>query len=260
MDATTTTIVRAFVAAAASTIFGPVLAADIPVGRSLSTPEFIWTSCHLGAHAGGGWARTSITDPAGLVQGAIIGPGTTLGVTTVSPNPSGAVIGGQAGCDYQFMSNWVIGIEGAATGSTMKGNTMVTLPAGNPGDQAGLGAHVDFLSSVTGRFGLAFDRLLFYGKGGVAWAGDKYTVVGTLLGGPFGFEGLDLRTGWTVGGGVEWAFVRSWSVSLEYDQYSFGRGTILMSDRVNGFSGSLDVKQSIHLLKASLNFHMWSSR
>jgi outer membrane immunogenic protein len=81
-----------------------------------------------------------------------------------------------------------------------------------------------------------------------------------LLGVGFGFEGLDLRTGWTLGGGIEWAFARNWSISLEYDQYSFGHGTILMSDRFNGFAGSLDVKQSTQLLRVGLNFHMWSSR
>jgi hypothetical protein len=31
---------------------------------SLSTPAFSWTSCHLGAHVGGGWARKSLIDPA----------------------------------------------------------------------------------------------------------------------------------------------------------------------------------------------------
>jgi opacity protein-like surface antigen len=252
--------VRTLVTAALSSIASPVLAADMAIGGPLSNPAFTWTSCHLGAHAGGGWARKNITDPAQLVQDAIIGPGTTLGVTTANPNPSGAVIGGQAGCDYQFVSNWVMGIEGAASGSSLKGSTIVALPAGNPGDQARVGARVDFLSSVTGRLGFAFDGLLFYGKGGIAWAGDKYTDVGMLLGGGFGFEGLDRRTGWTLGGGIEWAFARNWSISLEYDQYSFGHGTITMSDRVNGFVGSLDVKQSVQLLKVGLDFHMWSSR
>ena len=209
--------VRALVAIALSSLAGPAPATDMPIGRPLNTPAFSWTSCHLGAHAGGGWARESIIDPAQLVQDAIIGPGTTVGLATVSPGPSGAVIGGQMGCDYQFMSNWVVGIEGAASGSITKGTSIVKLPAGNPGDQALVGARIDFLSSVTGRLGFAYDRLLFYGKGGVGWVGDKYTVVGTLLGGGFGFEGLDLRTGWTAGGGIEWAFASKWSAILEYD-------------------------------------------
>jgi opacity protein-like surface antigen len=259
MDAKVTLAVPAFFAVAASTMAGPVLAADLPVGRPTSAPQFIWTSCHAGGHVGGAQARKSITDPVQLAQDAIVGAGTTAGVTTVGLSPAGAVIGGQVGCDYQLMSNWVIGIEGAATGSTMGGSALVALPAGNPGDQARLGARVDFLSSVTGRLGLAYDRLLFYGRGGVAWVGDKYTVGGTLLGGGFGFEGLDRRTGWTAGGGVEWAFARNWSVSIEYDHYSFGHGTILMSDNINGFAGTLDVKQSVELVKAGLNFHMWSS-
>jgi hypothetical protein len=186
MDLLMTQAVGALVAIALSSIAGPVLAADMPIGRPLSTPAFSWTSCHLGAHAGGGWARKSITDPAQLVKDAIIGPGTTVGVTTVSPSPSGAVIGGQMGCDYQFMSNWVMGMEGAASGLSMKGSAIVALPAGNPGDQALVGARVDFLSSVT--------------------------------------------------------------------------ATVLMSDRVNGFTGSLDVNQSVQVVKAGLNFHMGSSR
>ena len=255
-----TQAVGALAAIALSSIAGPVLATDMPIGRPLSTPAFSWTSFHLGAHAGGGWARESIVDPAQLVQDAIIGPGTTVGLTTVSPSPSGAVIGGQMGCDYQFMSNWVMGMQGAASGSSMKGTAIVALPAGNPGDQALVGARVDFLLSVTGRLGFAYERLLFYGKGGVGWMGDKYTVVGTLLGGGFGFEGLDLRTGWTAGGGIEWAFARNWSASLEYDHYSIGHETVPMSDRVNGFTGSLDVNQSVQVVKAGLNFHMWSSR
>jgi opacity protein-like surface antigen len=216
-----TQAVGALVAIALSSIASTVLAADMPIGRQLSTPAFSWTSCHLGAHAGGGWARESIVDPVQLVQDAIMGPGTTVGLTTVSPSPSGTVIGGQMGCDYQFMSNWVMGMQGAASGSSMKGTAIVALSAGNPGDQALVGTRI------------------------VGWVGDKYTVVGTLLSGGFGFEGLDLRTGWTAGGGIEWAFACNWSAILEYDHYSIGHATVLMSDRVNGFTGSLDVNQSV---------------
>jgi outer membrane immunogenic protein len=259
-DTTMTKRLLATLAVSLSSIAGSALAADMPITAPWSTPVpvFSWTSCYFGAHVGGGMSHKDINDPVQLAQDSIIGPGTTVGVTTVSPSPSGAVFGGQIGCDYQFASNWVIGVEGAATGSNMTGSTTVGLPAGFAGDQALVGANVDFLSSVTARLGFAVDRLLFYGKGGVAWVGDKYTVTGTLVGGGFGFEGLDVRTGWTAGAGVEWAFARNWSVSVEYDYYSFGNGTILMSDTINGFSGPVDVKQSVQVVKAGLNFHMWS--
>src|SRR5215471_1097008 len=123
-----TRAVGALAAIALSSIASPALAADMLIGRQLSSPGFSWTSCHLGAHAGGGWARESIIDPVQLVQDAIIAPGTTVGLTTVSPSPSGAVIGGQMGCDYQFASSAiVVGIQGDAAGATLRNSKAVPL-------------------------------------------------------------------------------------------------------------------------------------
>jgi outer membrane immunogenic protein len=242
---------------------GPAYAADVP--RAVSggggpfVPSFSWTGCYLGGHLGGGWAQKEITDPVQLVQDSFLGAGSTVGVTRVNSVPSGVVIGGQIGCDYQVASNWVVGIEGAASGSTMKGSTSVLLPLGNPGDTAQVSARTDFLPSVTARLGYAFDHMLFYAKGGAAWAGDKYTVTGIFAGTGFGFEGLDTRTGWITGAGVDWAFARHWSARLEYDYYQFGHGSVLMSDSINVLSGLVDAKQSAQVIKAGINFHMWWS-
>jgi outer membrane immunogenic protein len=242
-------------------LMGSALAADLGAKTPLSgpVPAFSWSSCYFGLHAGGGFASKDITDPVQLAQDSILGAGTTAGATTAHLSPSGAVIGGQLGCDYQFAPNWVVGVEGAASGATMKASTSVGLPAGFPGDQALVSSRTDFLPSVTGRLGYAIDHTLFYGKAGVAWASDKYTVADSLQGTGFGFEGFDTRTGWTAGAGVEWAFSCNWSVNLEYDYYdyySFGSGTTTLSDTIYGFPGQLDAKQSIQVVKAGLNFHM----
>ena len=168
------------------------------------------------------------------------------------------MIGGQIGCDYQFAPSWVVGIEGAASGSTMKGSTTVGLPLGNP-DTAQVQAKTDFLTSVTGRIGYAFDNVLLYGKGGFALAGDRYDVTGSFAGTPFGFVGLENRIGWTAGGGVEWAFSQHWSASFEYDYYQFGHSVIAMSDPTNVFLGNVDVRQNIQVVKVGLNFHIWGA-
>jgi outer membrane immunogenic protein len=244
-------------------IAGPSLAADMPMyAAKAPAPAFAfnWSGCYLGAHAGGGWANKAITDPVQLVQDSLSGAPVTAGVTTVNVSPSGAVVGGQIGCDYQFAPNWVVGVEGAASGSTMKGSTSVALPFGNPGDTALVTARTDFLPSATVRLGYAVDRVLFYVNGGAAWEGGKYTATGTFAGTGFGFEGLDQRFGWTVGGGVEWAFWHHWSAKLEYDYFGFGHGSVLMSDAINGVSGPVDVKQSVQIVKLGLNFHMWAGQ
>ena len=247
------------VAALAVTIAGPAFAADMPLkSETPFAARFNWTSCYLGGHLGGGFAHKDITDPVQLVQDSFLDAGSTNGITTVSPGPSGVVIGGQIGCDYQFASSWVVGIEGAASGSTMKASRTVGLPLGNP-DTALVRASTDFLPSVTARLGYAFDNVLVYARGGVALAGDRFNVTGSFAGAPFAFEGLDNRLGWTAGGGVDWAFSHHWSANIEYDYYQFGHGGVLMSDSINVFAGIVDVKQTVQVVKVGLNFHIWGS-
>ncbi|MGA2998636.1 outer membrane protein [Bradyrhizobium sp.] len=251
------------VAALAVTLTGPALAADLPMKSEAPyvEPRFSWTGCYVGGHVGGGKGSKAMTDPVQLVQDSLIAPGTTAGVTTVTTSPTGAVIGGEIGCDYQFSSNVVVGIEGTASGTTMKGSAMVGLPAGVPGDVALVQANNDFLAGVTGRVGYAFDTVLVYARGGFAVAGDKYDVSGGTFagGGPFHFQGVDNRYGWIAGGGVDWAFARHWSANVEYDYYGFGNGNILMTDQFSGTTGVVNVKQSVQVIKVGLNFHIWGS-
>jgi outer membrane immunogenic protein len=252
----------------ALSVAGSAFAADLPPQMPMKATfveRFTWTSCYLGGHVGGASARNDVTDPVLLVQDSagLGGPGfTTGGPTTIQVDQSGATIGGQIGCDHQFASNLVLGIEGAVSGSTMKGSRVVTLPD-SPPDTALVTVKTDFMPTLTGRVGYAVDRLLLYGKGGVAFASNKYSVTGNFGGAglfvpaaPFDFEGLSVRTGWTVGAGVEWAFADDWSAKLEYDYYDFGNHTATLNDTVNG-AGFLSFKQTMQMVKLGVNFHVW---
>jgi outer membrane immunogenic protein len=243
-------------------ISDPARAADMPLGNVAPVPIFNWTSCFLGAHIGGGWAHKDFTDPVALVQNSILGT-VTAGVTTVAVSSSGLIIGGQMGCDYQFgFSPWVLGLEGAVSGGNLRGNTNFVLPLGGSSDIATLTAKTDFLPSVTARVGYALDNWLFYVRAGGAWAGDKYSVTGTFFptATAFGLEGVDNRFGWTAGGGVEWAFGDVWSARLEYDYYGLGQRSTLMTDPINGFTGVMNVQQSVQAVKLGVSFHMWAGQ
>jgi outer membrane immunogenic protein len=253
-------LLLANLAALAMTMAGPVLAADMPIKAPAPFAErFSWTGCYVGGNVGGGFAKKDLTDPVQLVQDSFLGAGSTAGVTTVNPSPSGVVIGGQIGCDYEFPSSFVIGIEGAASGSTMRGSKLIGLPLGFPGESALVQANTDFLASLTGRVGYAFDNVLVYARSGAALAGDKFEVSGAFTGLPFDFRGLDDRFGWVVGGGVDWAVTPHWSVNVEYDFYDFGHGNVLMTDGINGFAGLVDVKQTVQVVKVGFNFHVWGA-
>lgn len=236
------------------------LAADMPLKAPRAIPAFTWTSCYAGAQGGGGWARKDITDPIQLVQDSLTDAAVTAGATTARLSPSGYLIGGQFGCDYQAAgSSWVIGFEGSFSGGNIKGDRSLGLPLGDPGDQARVTGRIDFIPSGTARLGWAWDRWLLYVKGGIAGASDKYTVVGTFQGTPFDFEGTDLRVGWIAGGGVEWALFENWSAKLEYEFYDFGTKSVLMTDNNLELSGPVQIKQTVQAVKLGLNFHMWSS-
>jgi outer membrane immunogenic protein len=245
-------------ALAATVAAAPALAANLPFKGVEPVPAFTWTSCYAGGHVGGAQAQKDVTDLVQLVQDQFLGAGTTVGVTTVTAQPTGLVLGGQIGCDYAFSGNWVVGFEGAVSASYMKDTVSTALPLGNPGEQAALTIHTDMIPSFTARFGVAADHWLFYVKGGAAWVSDKYSLIGMFQGTSFDFEGLSLRAGWTAGGGIEWAVWDDWSVRLEYDYYNFGHSNVLMSDSVNVLSGSIDVKQTVQTVKLGVNFHVWA--
>src|SRR5215207_7732878 len=88
----------------AADVPGPILkAAPAPV------PVYSWTGCYIGAQAGWGLARNKISQ----TQFNTIGPVVFSSASSGNIDSSGAMFGGQVGCDYQFTgTQWVIGVQG----------------------------------------------------------------------------------------------------------------------------------------------------
>nr|WP_256473446.1 outer membrane beta-barrel protein [Bradyrhizobium sp. 170] len=90
-----------------------------------------------------------------------------------------------------------------------------------------MSSKVDWLSLNSVRVGfVAADRLLVYGKGGVALARESHHFgfeqalgVGSVA---FDFKGRALHTGLLAGVGAEYAFLGNWSAKLEYNYLNFG--------------------------------------
>ena len=110
---------------------------------------------------------------------------------------------------------------------------MFPTPAADPTGALGIGATATgsiwstIQGSVRARAGYAFDRMLFYGTGGVAVGafGSNFQVYGNdLTLAPFyaADQRSATRAGWTVGGGVEYAVNPHWSVRGEYRYTDFG--------------------------------------
>jgi outer membrane immunogenic protein len=252
-------VILAGVAAVAFTAILPAEAADLsrPAYKAPPAPvapAFSWTGCYIGGHIGGGWGRdtASVPNPALTTRGAVP-PGFVI--PSVSGDTSGVLGGGQIGCNYQFAPNWVIGIEGEGSGAGINGNVTATVPFNGVAISGTGHAETDWIATATGRLGYTWDRWMIYAKGGAAWAGDKYSASIPIV--SESISASDTRFGWTVGGGIEWAFFNNWSAKIEYDFYDFG------TDNLNfpGFLGpvpevvpGVNIKETISAVKAGINY------
>jgi outer membrane immunogenic protein len=231
-------------AAAFSLVTASAFGADlgVPLKAPMAAP-FTWTGCYAGVQVGGGLGQKDLTDTVGTVSAV-------TGFTSANLDVSGYMLGGQIGCDYQFSSNWVVGIEGAASGGNIGGSTTVLVP----GDNATFAETTDLLTSATARLGYAWNRWMLYAKGGAAWAGDRYNTSDALA--IYNFQGLETRFGWTAGAGIEWALWDSWSLKFEYDYYGFGTQSVTFIDAVSGTTGPLNINQTVQIVKLGLNFRI----
>ena len=85
---------------------------------------------------------------------------------------------------------------------------------------------------------------------------------GTFAGAPFNYTGSETRNGWTIGGGVEWAFLQNWSAKVEYAYYAFGTHSLNLIDpgAVGAFTGPdpSSIKERIQTVTFGVNYHFWT--
>ncbi len=186
-------LVAALCAAAADLSVAPLYKA--PPAAEL-TPAYNWTGFYFGANGGGGWGRS------------------WWSANTTGVNPSGGLVGGTAGYNLQ-LGRAVFGVEGDIDWSGLNGTATSTLCPN------GCSTSDTWLSTVRGRVGYAFDRVMPYVTGGLA--------VGDIRAATPGFAGGSAtNTGWTLGGGIEVALPGNWTAKAEYlrvDLGSFNCGT-----------------------------------
>jgi outer membrane immunogenic protein len=168
-------------------------------------PPFSWSGFYIGGNFGGAWVHGDATDNFGLDFG--------------NSDRNGAFIaGGQVGFNYQ-VNNYVIGVEGDFDWAANNNNNTtngVFVPI--LGQTIQVTANNRWVTTLAARFGVAVDRVLFYGKAGGGWVGaDSFTVTNLTTGASISGSNGNTNSGWLVGGGFEWGFSENWSARFEYD-------------------------------------------
>src|ERR671912_1712784 len=148
-----------------------------------AVPVFTWTGFYAGVNAGWGW-RDDDRAPVFLAPGPGIPAGLAGTLVFSNNNDGGFTGGGQIGYNYQIGS-FVVGVEtDIQYADTDQNQDVVFLPAAGFAGTFVPGVFnsnaPEWWGSVRARLGVAFDRVLVYGTGGLAYT--------------------DNSTGWALGG------------------------------------------------------------
>jgi outer membrane immunogenic protein len=203
-------IVWGAVAALAAGWAGAAQAADLSYGSrgpyTVNQPlnAFSWAGPYLGGNLGYDWGSVdhNPTKPSGF---------------------SGGVQGG-----YNWQSGpLVFGVEGDIQLSGAD-DTFAPWKFSNP-----------WFGTVRGRVGYAFNNVLFYGTGGLAF--------GELQADTFGLTETHTNVGWTLGVGTEVGIAQNWSAKIEYLYVDLASDNFAITGVSNAYR--------FGMVRAGINYH-----
>lgn len=158
---------------------------------------YSWAGPYLGANLGYNWGsiRNNTTRPSGFAGGIQAGYNFHSGPL---------VFGGEA--DIQ------------ANGAS---DTFAQWKFSNP-----------WFGTLRGRVGYAFDNILLYATGGLAFGSVRGEAVN-------GFSESRTTAGWTIGAGAEYGIARNWSAKVEYLYVDLDNSRFAVTGQPNGYQFGL---------------------
>jgi outer membrane immunogenic protein len=215
---------------------GQVLAADLPPAPPppprapaayipVMSPVYNWGGIYVGINGGWGFGTSNWT---------------ATGGTTGDFDISGGLVGGTLGANFQS-GPFVFGVEGDIDLTDINGSPAI---ASCPNAVACQTSN-DWLGTIRGRVGYAFNRILVYGTAGGAFGDVKATVTGVG-------SNDNTEFGWTAGGGIEGAISENWTARVEYLFVDLGNGSC--STACGSSTSPAAVKFETSLIRAGLNF------
>jgi outer membrane immunogenic protein len=204
--------------------FLPDLWPSLPICRHRPCRHYhrysTWIGIYVGGQIGYGWGADNFNDSG-------FDPVSHIFInSTINNNPTNGVVGGaHVGAQVQ-LNQLVLGIEGSVDGTSVTNTAAATIPVVFKGSTVTAQYSADIQGSIRGKIGIAWDRLLIYGTGGVAFGGfntDFDLAAPNRLPPIFATANTSsTRVGWTAGGGIQYAATNNWWFFAEYRYTDFG--------------------------------------
>jgi len=189
--------------------------ADLPSRKAPPIPPpppvGSWTGFYLGVNHGFG---------GGVVDAnvGLLGVGIVTGATTTN-RAEGFAGGVDAGYQYQFQNNLVVGLETDMQWTDLKAKHQATSIAstGVAGfSYADIDNHLQWFGTTRARVGYSFGQLLPYVTGGVAYGGNSAKGLLIASGAVLAGNNSQTTVGWAAGAGLEYALTSNLSTRIEY--------------------------------------------
>jgi outer membrane immunogenic protein len=185
----------------------------VPFAASAAPPTpFTWTGLYIGANGGAFSQSTTARNLDGFFP---VGPADDQSVF----GGTGGLFGFTVGYNYQ-MNHYVFSLETDIAASTVNDNYTYR----RMGFDITTSSKLSSLGTIRGRFGYALNNVLFYVAGGFAYGHvNNELQVGDWAARSLSTSGM--RTGWTVGGGLDYAVANNWIVRAEVIYVDLGTVT-----------------------------------
>lgn len=207
---------------AAGLLGGHAQAADMATKAPAPAAMFNWSGFYAGLHAGYGWGDTSHTNSLAATG--------EFGI-------DGWALGGQLGYNLQSGSA-VVGVEADIAWTNIEGSFVgVCVTSCN--------TDIEWLSTIRGRAGLAWNTYLFYATAGVAIGGVGASLIGAD-------SSSKTQTGWTAGVGIEGIATSRWTARVEYLYVDLGDAVVYNTIPALGVVTNVDTRT--HLVRVALNY------
>ncbi len=223
----------------------------------------------MGVHAGGAWGDLDVTSLI-LNDGGVPAHTQPLldavnAINNVSVGAKGGVLGAQAGFNVQSGSFVLGGVLDFGSMSLRGSRDLVRLNpiAGVTSIAVRDEVETNWLLTIRPRVGVVHDRMLLYATGGLAVTELKYAHAYTAITATTSTEQAsvtEVRAGWTLGGGVEFAIDGHWTMNAEYLFADFGSVDTPRARVQNSAAGPLNtvfdhnVELSTQILRAGINY------
>ena len=247
-----------------SAIVAAAVAFGAEPSASAAPAPFNWTGFYIGGNVGYGWDddRADVGSNA-ILLGALINVGAIP--TSLPTNPKGWLGGVQLGYNYQ-VDKVVLGVEADFSLANIDGEAS----AAHPGPILPFATYITsaeqrlkWFGTLRGRLGFTpVDMLLVYATGGLAFGESDYGAnirrSAILLNFNVPASANVTKTGWTVGGGAEYAVTKNWTLKAEYLYYDLGRetltGFLTIGPVVTAAAANYDFATRGSIARVGLNF------